>query len=426
MDLRVESLNPGRVSTPVERRVVELALVKVAERFPQGLEREFDLGAIEVELPVALEQVGQPPYQGAEQMADLVARQIVLKLMPQLFSRQRLHPMEAGVGSGKSKEELAIEAELAKANEEVAWMMAETAADVAGVFDPTPTSDLVSAGLAMRRGDVLGAGLGIVSGFIPYIGDAVAKTYKGTRLAARLAELKKKIGGLVERLSRLRQARNAPPPGKLPPGGEPPHPTKPTTAAAKVVDPRIKQQELAYRQGKPIKPTDYGGGYYGNSSIDPQQVLREGLPGRGGNLDLVDHAENAERLGKEATAFRGTTQNIGDPHGMGQGAAEWAGAGGHVVDVKNIPTWELSTVLENQVKKADGSFGSTTMKGELERSIPARVYPWQVERVGKVSESSTGKLYVKEGDWIRNPNFNKPEAYPELWAQVQAAAAKVD
>ena len=53
-------------------------------------------------------------------------------------------------------------------------------ADIAGIFDPTPISDGVSAGISLSDGDWAGAGLSVASMF-PYVGDAVAKPVKFVR-----------------------------------------------------------------------------------------------------------------------------------------------------------------------------------------------------------------------------------------------------
>ena len=50
-------------------------------------------------------------------------------------------------------------------------------ADLAGIFDPTPISDGVAAGIDLSEGDLAGAGLSLLS-MIPYVGDAVAKPVK--------------------------------------------------------------------------------------------------------------------------------------------------------------------------------------------------------------------------------------------------------
>lgn len=97
--------------------------------------------------------------------------------------------------------ERAVVAErLVAAEAELKWLAAEAALDVAGIFDPTPTSDVLSAGLALRRGDLWGAGLSLL-GVVPYIGDAVGKSAKGARLAHRMTEVRREIETLVEQMS---------------------------------------------------------------------------------------------------------------------------------------------------------------------------------------------------------------------------------
>jgi len=85
------------------------------------------------------------------------------------------------------------------------WELAASAADVAGMVDPTPTSDLIGAGLAVRKGDWLGAGMSLVS-TVPYLGDAVAKPAKAVRAAKRINELRQTVTKLTAQLAGLRQA----------------------------------------------------------------------------------------------------------------------------------------------------------------------------------------------------------------------------
>jgi hypothetical protein len=56
--------------------------------------------------------------------------------------------------------------------------------DVAGIFDPTPWSDLTNAGLYVSEGNYLAAGTSIV-GVLPWIGDI----FKSTRITAAMARL---------------------------------------------------------------------------------------------------------------------------------------------------------------------------------------------------------------------------------------------
>lgn len=94
---------------------------------------------------------------------------------------------------------------LAKADAELKWELAASAADVAGMIDPTPASDLIGAGLAVRKGDWLGAGMSLVS-VVPYLGDAVAKPAKAVRAAKRINELRQTVTKLSAQLDGLRKA----------------------------------------------------------------------------------------------------------------------------------------------------------------------------------------------------------------------------
>lgn len=101
------------------------------------------------------------------------------------------------------KEQAEQQAELDAVNEELKWEAAETAADLAGLVDPTPTSDSVAAGLALRREDYLGAGLNLLS-WLPYIGDAIAKPIKGTRAAKRVVKLYERLKNLTGKLDKIK------------------------------------------------------------------------------------------------------------------------------------------------------------------------------------------------------------------------------
>ena len=94
---------------------------------------------------------------------------------------------------------------LAKADADLKWELAASAADVAGMIDPTPASDLIGAGLAVRKGDWLGAGMSLVS-VVPYLGDAVAKPAKAVRAAKRINELRQTATKLSSQLAGLRKA----------------------------------------------------------------------------------------------------------------------------------------------------------------------------------------------------------------------------
>lgn len=91
-----------------------------------------------------------------------------------------------------------LEQDSARAAKEIDWDLVQSAVDAAGLVDPTPISDAAGALLSAARGDWFGAGMSLVS-MLPYAGDAIGKTAKGARLAAKLARLRKRIADNVTR-----------------------------------------------------------------------------------------------------------------------------------------------------------------------------------------------------------------------------------
>jgi hypothetical protein len=100
------------------------------------------------------------------------------------------------------------EANLDSLNSELALDLAQSAVDIAGIADPTPISDAIGAGMSLYRGDLIGAGLSLVS-MVPYAGDALGKTAKGARLAKKIAGLKKKISAAIAAVKKARAAKLA-------------------------------------------------------------------------------------------------------------------------------------------------------------------------------------------------------------------------
>lgn len=95
---------------------------------------------------------------------------------------------------------------LAEADSELKWEIAGAAADAAGLVDPTPASDLVGAGLSLRKGDFWGAALSTVS-MVPYLGDAVAKPVKAVRATKAIVGLEKKVAALTKTVNDLKKAK---------------------------------------------------------------------------------------------------------------------------------------------------------------------------------------------------------------------------
>jgi hypothetical protein len=99
-------------------------------------------------------------------------------------------------------------AALAAANEELRLDMLQAAADAAGLVDPTPLSDAAGAAISVYRGDLVGAGLSLIS-MIPYAGDAIGKTAKGAKLLKKMNAVRKRIAALTAKLANLKAAKEA-------------------------------------------------------------------------------------------------------------------------------------------------------------------------------------------------------------------------
>ena len=98
-------------------------------------------------------------------------------------------------------------AALAKAEMDLKLEIAGAAADAAGIIDPTPTSDLIAAGISVARGDYAGAALSVAS-TLPYLGDALAKPVKASRFAKKAIVLEKKIATLTKTVNDLKKAKH--------------------------------------------------------------------------------------------------------------------------------------------------------------------------------------------------------------------------
>ena len=102
-----------------------------------------------------------------------------------------------------------IENEVAQINEELALELTKVALDIAGVVDPTPTADSLSAAISIKQREYFDAGLSLLS-WIPYVGDAVAKPIKATRSWQKLEKILTRIKSLIakhgDRLQELKGA----------------------------------------------------------------------------------------------------------------------------------------------------------------------------------------------------------------------------
>lgn len=165
-------------------------------------------------------------------------------------------------------------------------------------------------------------------------------------------------------------------------------------------------------EGQTIPPHHYQGGYYGNAINGTERAqdvidrtFREGMPARGGNMDLRRHSEEMD-VGAadfdQRSAYRGTTHNVSSPDGD-SGAAVWAGEGGVVFQIEGVPTWDVNQALQGRVQRPDGSFRGNLMHGEQENAILSAVPANRIRRAGIVTVSSRGIPIVRT--WIDNPGF---------------------
>lgn len=103
------------------------------------------------------------------------------------------------------REAQAAQAEIAALEREKQLDALQAVVDVAGIADPTPISDAVSAGMSLGRGDYLGAGLSVVS-MVPYFGDALAKPLKGAKAAVKGTKLGMKLEKAAVKLKKAKEA----------------------------------------------------------------------------------------------------------------------------------------------------------------------------------------------------------------------------
>ena len=73
----------------------------------------------------------------------------------------------------------------------------QAAVDIGGVFDPTPTLDIVGASMSAESGDYWGAGASILGAALPYAGDLAKgpKIAKGIGVIAEAIEGAKSVNG---------------------------------------------------------------------------------------------------------------------------------------------------------------------------------------------------------------------------------------
>jgi len=156
--------------------------------------------------------------------------------------------------------------------------------------------------------------------------------------------------------------------------------------------------EYALINGKKVFPQTHSRLFHGGSKSTlgyPEgmpakevaaNIYKDGLPARGNNIDLAEHANGADDR-----AFRGTTTMAQTPDGQA-GAVLWADEGGLVVELKNVKGYDVNQLLGGRVKKPDGTFGGNSMMGEQEIAVPGAISPEQIESISVVVRNARGQL----------------------------------
>jgi hypothetical protein len=156
--------------------------------------------------------------------------------------------------------------------------------------------------------------------------------------------------------------------------------------------------------GKEAAPGMFGQLFHGTRKLRPEVVLRGGMPARGADRRLRQHAEPPPgHTGK--SAFRGATAVVADPISR-NGAAYWAGPGGWVYDIRGTPGWDVNAQLFGRVRLPGGGYRGNLMTAEQEIAIPGRIPPQWIKAYGKVVEDAGGKLRVER--WVDNPGYQPP------------------
>ncbi len=119
---------------------------------------------------------GTPEYKALVKLAGSTANEPIKAVMQELIDR------------GMNTDQLATARlnEASAGNTELAADLGQLGLDIVGIFDPTPTADLVNAGISAWRGDGWGAFLSVLSA-VPYVGD-LAKLGKLGKWAETVAK----------------------------------------------------------------------------------------------------------------------------------------------------------------------------------------------------------------------------------------------
>lgn len=136
------------------------------------------------------------------------------------------------------------------------------------------------------------------------------------------------------------------------------------------------------------------GGYHGTSRIAPEEAFRRGLVA---GEALSDTA--AGLRAQEGGALRLVSELVADPV-AGAGAAEEAGEGGWVYEIRDVPTWPIAATQDVQESFGRGRDAADTPA--VLALIPNDVPASSIVRAGRVERLPSGRLAVRS--WVDNPS----------------------
>lgn len=228
------------------------------------------------------------------------------------------------------------ENELAALSKSKEWQAAKTAADVAGIVDPSPTSDAVALGMSVAEGDWVGAFLSGVS-FIPYLGDAVAKPTKIARATKAIVSIERRAAAIAKQIAHYKSAATRIAQRRMAAAAERARRAK--KAAAKYADDLkcVKCTKSGNRFGSQLPTTGKWKGEKGNSrwtSDDGSVSLdyKEGYPDFSTSKPSSLHSDGGGKVeiemkgdGTDFTAAKNAMrEKLGDP--------KWPGVRGNTPD----------------------------------------------------------------------------------------------
>lgn len=155
--------------------------------------------------------------------------------------------------------------------------------------------------------------------------------------------------------------------------------------------------------GRLVAADSTAGGYHGSLDIAPEEAFTRGLPGTSAESD-----GQAPLRGREGETMRAVSALVADPTG-GAGAAEAAGEGGWVYEIRNQPTWTLDAAASQTgdayvARQAAASSSTLSL-------VPGAVPPESIARAGRVERLPSGRLAVRE--WVENPRFSATTPPPQ-------------